>query len=89
MIRLLLILWPALLPALFYAVWCVWRYRRKQAGHAVPPVTKRLFLTVGATIGIAALCFVLLGAEQAANSGQGYRPAHFKDGVLVPGKFGE
>ena len=87
MIRILIVLWPALVPLLLYAVWCVVRYRRKQAGNAVPPVTHRLFMALVATIVLAALCFVLLGAEQQGDNGKVYHPAQYKDGALVPGGF--
>ncbi len=85
MIRILLILWPALVPLGLYALWCVWRYRRKQAGHAVPPLTHRLYVTLVASILLAAVSFILLGVEQPANEGRSYVPTHYKDGVLVPG----
>ncbi len=77
-------LWPALLPLVVYAVWCIWRYRRKQAGHAVPPVTKRLYVTIVATIVLAGICLVVFGAEQKPNAGHSYTPAQYKDGVLIP-----
>lgn len=85
MIRLFLLLWPALVPLVGYGAWCVWRYRRKRAGHAVPPITHRLFIALVASIVLAALSFIVLGLEQKPNDGTGYRPAHYKDGVLVPG----
>lgn len=88
MIRLLIILWPALLPLLVYASWCVWRYKRKQAGHEVPPIKAKLFITVIATIVIAALCLVVLGSQQKRNDGKGYQPVQYKDGKLVPGTMG-
>lgn len=87
MIRLLHILWPALLPLLLYVGWCILRYRRKQAGEDVPALAKPFFRTLVAMIVIGALCFVLLGMEQSANEGRDYQPTHYKDGVLVPGGF--
>lgn len=85
MIRLFIILWPALLPLFVYVGWCIMRYRRKQAGEAVPAITKPLFHTLIAMIVIGMGCFVIFGAQQPANEGKGYHPAVYKDGVLVPG----
>lgn len=87
MIRIVLMLWPALVPMLVYVVWCMWRYKRKQAGHDVPPLTTRLFAAVVTSVLLAAACFVLLGLGQDTNDGKQYHPARYEDGVLVPGGF--
>lgn len=87
MIRVLKILWPALIPLLIYAVWCILRYRKKQRGEEVGPITKPLFLTLISSLAIAMLCFVFFGAQQGANEGRNYVPAHVVDGVVVPGRF--
>lgn len=89
MIRLLRILWPALLPLLLYAGWCLLRYRKKQAGEEVPALAKPFFRTLVSMIVIGAICFLLLGLEQPANEGKDYHPTHYKDGVLVPGGFSQ
>lgn len=87
MLRMLKILWPALIPLLIYAVWCVVRYRRKQRGEEVGPITQGLFLALLSSLGIAVLCFVFFGVQQGANEGHNYTPAHVENGVLVPGRF--
>lgn len=87
MLRILKILWPALIPLLIYAVWCIMRYRKKQRGEEVGPITQGLFLALASSLAIAVLCFAVFGAQQGANEGRNYVPAHVVDGVLVPGRF--
>lgn len=87
MLRLLKILWPALIPLLIYAGWCIVRYRKKKRGEEVGPITKGLFLAVLSSLVVAVLCFVLLGAEQKGTGARAYTPTHVQDGVLVPGSF--
>ena len=87
MIRIVMMLWPALVPMLVYVVWCVVRYRSKQAGHEVPPLKGPLFAAVVASIALAVLSFVVLGLGQEANDGKQYHPARYENGVLVPGGF--
>ena len=87
MLRLLKILWPALIPLLIYGLWCVRRYRKKQRGEAVGPITQGLFLTLLSSLLIAVACFAFLGAQQKPSHPTGYTPTHMEDGKLVPGKL--
>jgi len=87
MLRLLKILWPALIPLLIYAGWCVVRYRRKMRGEEVGPIGRGLFLALLSSLLVAVLCFVVLGAEQHATGERAYVPAHVENGTLVPGRF--
>lgn len=89
MLRVLLMLWPALIPLLFYAVWIARRHARKARGEDVPPITDKLFITVVATFAMAALSFLVFGLTQKPNAGTGYHPVHYKDGVLIPGGMDE
>ncbi len=87
--RILAIIWPALLPMLIYGIWCVRRYKRKQAGEDVPPLSPKFFLAVMASLAIGAVCLLVLGAGQERNSGKTYHPARYENGKLVPAGMGQ
>jgi hypothetical protein len=88
MLTVLRVLWPALIPLLGYASWCVWRWRKMGRGEAVAPLGRGLFWALLASAGIAAFCFFALGLSQKSQEVLPYEPSHYRDGKLVPGGFG-
>jgi heme/copper-type cytochrome/quinol oxidase subunit 2 len=82
--------WPAFIPLLLYVLWMIYLYRRaKKTGEPSPPWMRgnSWWLTIGATLIIAALCFVSLGLLMPANDGTGYTPTQMRDGTIIKGGF--
>lgn len=87
MLRILVYLWPVLLPVVAYLVW-LWiaRRRARVSGHDVLPGLKDgpwVWMAFTCLL-VAAGCFLYmaLGAERTAH----YRPAHMQGGTLVGGE---
>lgn len=87
MIRLLKILWPALIPLLIYTLWVWWRARKLAQGHEVPPLSRYRFWAIFSSLLIAVMMLVLLGINQPENAAGHYRAATYKHGELQEGHF--
>ena len=87
MIRLLIFrFWPALLPLIIYLLWYYFTLRRTiKEGKPRPRFYQgSLYWAIVASLGIAAVCFILMGAEQGEQKGH-YVPPAMEGGRITPG----
>lgn len=79
-------LWPAFLPLIVYMIWHRLKVRQAKKAGLPPPHFRDgpIYWVVISCLGIAALIFVLLGAEMEEQKGV-YVPPYLQDGKLVPG----
>lgn len=80
--------WPVLIPLVVYVLW-IMRVRRRAAANGEPVPRFRdgpWYWAVLASLGVALLCFLWIGASQEAGRGS-YVPPHMENGVLMPGKI--
>ena len=78
--------WPVLIPFLVYVLWfrLVARKARKE-GRDLPHFRDGpLYWLVFASLGMALVCFLWLGASIENHTGD-YVPPHMDNGVMVPG----
>jgi len=88
MLRLLKILWPALIPLLGYLAYVAWRSRKRSRGEEMPPLRGVGFWCLVASLLVGIVCFVTLGIEQTSTHPKHYEPAHLNsDGSLTPGSI--
>lgn len=79
--------WPVIIPLVIYMIWFK-RVERKavREGKAKPLFREGpWYWLVIATLGVALLCFIFLGASIDNVKGS-YVPPHMENGVMVPGK---
>jgi len=85
--RLLIELWPVVLPVALFLCWrWLQRRRAKKHGHPLPRYTEGPWFWVWvSTLVIAIGCFILWWVESPKLEGV-YVPAHMENGVLVPSR---
>lgn len=78
--------WPALLPLLLYVLWYLFKARRAvKSGQPKPLFSDGpIYWTILASLFIAVLCFIWLGAHIEPNKGE-YTPPLMKNGAIQPG----
>ena len=78
--------WPVLLPFLAYILWLKVVGRKAEKEGRAKPLFREgpWYWLVFATLGMAFVCFVWLGATMDGNKGS-YVPPHMEDGVMVQG----
>lgn len=88
MIRVLLELWPVLLPLLAYVLWHL-RKRRKarKAGEPLPRLREGPWVwAVLAAIGVGVVLLLGWGFSlEPQPMSRGYTPPHWEDGKMIPG----
>lgn len=84
--RVLMEMWPALVPILLYAAWMALRRGRASRRGAEKPAWRDgpWFWAVMASIAVAIVCLVLWGLSADPVRGR-YVPPHMENGTLVPG----
>jgi hypothetical protein len=88
MLRLLKILWPALLPLLAYFLYVLWRNRQRKKGRVIAHLPSLKFYSIVVSLLIAIGMFLALGVQQTANNSGQYQPAHLReDGTLERGNL--
>ncbi len=77
--------YPVLLPLLFYLIWLyIVRHRARKKGEAEPKFKDGpIFWLLMASLGMAVLCFIVLGFSVSGEKGS-YQPPHMEGDKLVP-----
>ncbi len=81
--------YPVLLPLFIYWLWHLFAVRRaRKNGSPIPRFRDGpIFTLLMASLGIAVLCFLVLGFSATENNNKGsYIPPHMENGKLIPGK---
>lgn len=84
MLRILRILWPALLPLILHAAYALWRGARLRAGKPVPSIPGLWFYTLLSSLLIGIALFLVLGFQQEPRHATHYQPTELNaDGTLT------
>lgn len=88
MTRVLILLWPALLPLIGFLIWHLFRKSSAKKRNEISPLLKDgpWFQIVVASMIIAVLSLLAGGLLQEENKGT-YQPAHMENGVLHEGQI--
>lgn len=88
MLRVLIQLWPALLPALLFLVWHWKQVHKAKRNDEISPLLKDgpWFVITLSTITIAVGCFFAFGLSQEHTKGE-YVPATLQNGTLKDGSI--
>lgn len=86
--RVLLYLWPALLPLLLFFIWHHWRAQKARKNDEPSPLLKDgpWFMITLLSIIIAIICLFMFGLSQEHTKGD-YVPAQMQNNTLNPGKL--
>lgn len=86
---LLLRLWPALIPIVFYLLWLAFRRRRAlRLGEAPPGLWDGPWgSTIIASLLVAIISLLVLGLGKESKQGRDYQPTRLENGKLIRGGF--
>lgn len=87
--RLLLKLWPVLIPVVLYLAWHAYaKAKAKREGKTPPTLREGPWIWIIASmLAIAVILLLSLGLSTKPSNDGTYVPAHLEDGKLIPGKM--
>lgn len=79
--------WPIFIPTVLYIAWFLYaRHQQEEGKDPLKWTDGPWALMLIITLLVALLCFIPVFQYKTAQKGDHYRPAEYRDGVLVPGE---